>query len=66
MINMVVRMFMRQLINRGVSAGIDRAFGSRKDPRQMTAEERRQHEQAQANAKRSKRALRTLRRFGRF
>lgn len=66
MINMVVRMILRRLINRGVSAGIDRAFGSAKDPRQMTVEERRRHEQAQANAKRSKKALRVVRRFGRF
>ena len=66
MINMVVRMILRRLINRGVSAGLDRAFGANKDPRQMTAEERRKHEQAQANAKRSKQAIRVARRFGQF
>ena len=66
MINMVVRMVMRQLINRGVSAGLDKAFGSEKDPKDMTPDERQKHQQSQANAKRSKQAIRVARRFGRF
>ena len=66
MINMVVRMVMRQLINRGVSAGLDKAFGSEKDPKHMTPDERQKHQQSRANAKRSKQAIRVARRFGRF
>lgn len=65
-INMVLRMAMRRVIGRGVNAGIDRAFGTKKASADMSPEDRAKARAAGQNAARSKRAIRNIRRFGRF
>jgi hypothetical protein len=59
-INMVIQQVIRQFINRGMSAGIDRLTRGKGDATPEHQADRRQ------NADRAKGAIRLLRRFGRF
>lgn len=73
-LNMIMRQFMGQLINRGMRAGFDKA-GQMADqrkaargepvkaPRDMTPEERRQHKLAKMQAKQARQKMRGLRKF---
>ncbi|MBJ3761858.1 hypothetical protein ILP92_03730 [Maribius pontilimi] len=65
-VNRMIGFFLRRVMHHGINAGIDSAFGGAKDPKDMTPEERKKHQAAKQNAKRSKQALRMMRRFGRF
>ncbi|MCR8725253.1 hypothetical protein [Frigidibacter sp. ROC022] len=63
----LLRTVMRQLVNRGVKAGIDRAAGGRKArdgaARDMTPEERRQAKEARQTARRARQAAKLSRRM---
>lgn len=66
LITMVVRMFMRKLVNRGVNAAIGKA-GRRGEPRRdMTPQERKTAGSAKRTARHARQAGRLFRRMGRF
>ena len=62
MINMVVRMVMRQAINLGIAKGVD-AWAKRQGREDATPE---QKAQTAESKKRAKQAIRVTRRIGRF
>ena len=62
----LVRLFLRRAASRGARRGIDRLAGQDKPPDRMTPEDRRKARATKAQAKTARRALRTIRRFGRF
>ncbi len=76
-INMIIRQFMGQLINRGMRAGFDKA-GSMADrrkaargehvptPEEMTPQERRQQRAANQQARQARQQLKATRRATRF
>jgi hypothetical protein len=64
-INMVMRMLGRRLINGGINKGIDLAAGRGKPAAEMTPEEHAQATQARQLAKRARQAARITRRLGR-
>lgn len=64
--NQLVRMAMRLLMNRGVNAGIKNVAHRGRDPKDMTAVERRAARAIQQNTGKARRMLNVLRRFGRF
>ncbi|SER97103.1 hypothetical protein SAMN04490244_104214 [Tranquillimonas rosea] len=63
---MIGRRLMRQMINKGVDAGIDKTLGAKKDKRDMSRSEREQLQASKTNSKRAKKGLRVLRKIGRF
>ena len=66
MIQMIFRMALRPLINRGMNAAIDKVMGKGKAPEDMTPEERQQAKAAKDTAKRARQMARATRRMGRF
>ena len=62
LINMVIRLVMRQVINLGISKGVD-AWAKRQGREDATPE---QKAQTTENKKRAKQAIRVTRRIGRF
>ena len=62
LINMVLRIFMRKAVNKG----IDMAANRGKSPAEMTPEEREQAQQAKQTAKKARKLARLARRIGRF
>ena len=71
LINMVIRIVMRQVIGRGINAGIDMATRRRSEggaPGQGEAapQDRRQAAEGRETARRAKQAMRVTRRIGRF
>ncbi|MGH1329300.1 MAG: hypothetical protein ACRBBK_00315 [Paracoccaceae bacterium] len=66
LINMVVRMVLRPLINKGIKAGIDRASRGRA-PADQTPEQKALHDQqSNETSKRARQAAKLGRRMGRF
>ena len=63
-LNMVIRMFTRRMINLGVNKGIDVAARRGKPEAEMTPEEREQSRAARVAAKRARQAVRIGRRLG--
>ncbi|HGG64819.1 MAG TPA: hypothetical protein ENK34_09645 [Rhodobacteraceae bacterium] len=61
-INMLLRMFMRKAVNKG----IDMAARRGKPPAEMTAEERAQAQKAKQTAGKAQKLARLARRMGRF
>ena len=64
--NRIVQMIMRQVMSRGINAGIDRVAGGGKQRANMTPEERAQAKRGQENGKRAKQMAKLTRRFGKF
>lgn len=69
-ISRLSRMVMRRLLNKGVTAGIDRVVGGKSqradDQAEMTPQARRQSKEARQFARRAKQAARMVRRIGKF
>ncbi|MEP3347792.1 MAG: hypothetical protein ABJN34_02170 [Litoreibacter sp.] len=63
MINMVIRMVTRRLVNMGISKGIDVAAKRGQRGEDLTSEQR---QKAGENSKRAKQAVKMSRRIGRF
>ena len=63
-VNMVMRIFARRMVNMGVNKGIEVAARRGKPEAEMTPEERAQARQAQVAAKRARQAMRIGRRLG--
>ncbi|MEM9349325.1 MAG: hypothetical protein AAGA47_03620 [Pseudomonadota bacterium] len=67
MINMVMRIFMRKVISKGMDKGFEMAAGSRKKGGHGVSEEDRAEMAAmRQNKKRAKKAMRISRRMGKF
>lgn len=66
LINMVVRMFLRKVIGRGMDAGLDRMARSNKNKPSSPEGDRAQKEQGRDMAKRGRSAMRVVRRISRF
>ncbi|WP_426372235.1 hypothetical protein [Aliiroseovarius sp. PTFE2010] len=66
MINMIVRMALRPLINRGINAGIDRMSKGKTDGTASPEAKQAQQAQAKEAAKRARQAARVTKRMGRF
>ncbi len=64
-LQMIINTVLRQLINKGVSAGINHVAGRGKPASQMTPEEREQAQTAKETAKRARQAANLARRLGR-
>ena len=65
-VNRMLTFLLRRFVRQGINAGIDRAYGVSKSRKDMSPEERAQHNRARQNSKRSKQAMKMMRRFGRF
>ena len=68
-INMIVRIFLKRMINTGINKGIGMASnqrGPKKRARDMTPDERAQAQQASETTQRARQLTRLARRFGRF
>lgn len=66
-INMVMRLFLRKAINRGIGAGVNMAARRGKGAKPSDpAAERQQTAQGKNMSKRAKQAMRVARRVGRF
>jgi hypothetical protein len=63
LINMVMRMFVNKLVNKGMDAGINAVSKRNGSNEQMSAEQKQSNGQ---NAKLAKGAMRMMRRVGRF
>ena len=59
----ILNMVMRQLVNRGINAGIDHLSRRGKAPQQMTPEEREQARKARDLAQKAQKAARLTRRL---
>ena len=59
----IIRMLMRRLVNRGISAGINHVSRKGKAPEDMTPAERRKAREMRQNAKRARQAARMMRRM---
>lgn len=66
LINMIVRMVTRQLLHRGVNAGIDAVAGRGKSREEMSRDERQQARSAKKSVGRANQAMRAARRIGRL
>jgi hypothetical protein len=64
-VNMVMRLFGRRLINTGINKGIELASRRGKPAAEMTEAERAQAQNARAAVKRARQAARIARRLGR-
>lgn len=64
--NQIFRMLARMFLNKGINAGVNRAFGQGKANKDMTPEERRRAAAGKQGSKRAKQAIRMMRRMGRF
>ena len=62
-IDMLIRMVMRKLMNFGINKGIEMASGKGKTPAEMTPEERKAAGDMRAAAKRARQAARITRRM---
>lgn len=62
-INMVINLFLRKVVSRGIDAGIDYAAGKAKAPQEMTPSEQEQARIARETAKRAKQAASLTRRL---
>jgi hypothetical protein len=65
-VNIIMRMFVRKAVTRGMSAGIGRMAGGGKATSEMTPDERRAAQAAKKTARRAKQATKLSRRVGRF
>lgn len=65
LLQMIISMVMRQLINRGVKSGIDYAARRGKPADEMTPEDRTLGQDAKTMAKRARQAANLARRMGR-
>ena len=65
LIQMIINMVMKQMINRGVKSGIDYAVRRGKPMDEMTPEDRKLGQDAKAMAKRARQAANLARRMGR-
>ena len=63
-LNMVINMFLRKVIGKGVDAGINYAVGRGKPAQDLTPEEQAQTREAQVVAKRARQAASLARRLG--
>ncbi len=64
-INMVINLFLRKVLSRGIDAGIDYAAGKGKSRQEMTPEELSTAAAARDTAKRARQAANLARRLGR-
>ncbi len=64
-IQMIINTIMRQLINRGISAGINHVAKRGKSDDQMTPDDHQQAQDAKQIAKRARQAANAARRLGR-
>jgi len=65
-INLIMRMFVRKAVSKGMDAGISRIAGRGKAPADMTREERQQAKSAKHSARRARQGLKMSRRIGRL
>ncbi|MCV2872979.1 hypothetical protein OEZ71_11805 [Defluviimonas sp. WL0050] len=65
LINTIVNIVTRRLINLGINKGIDTVARKGKPKNKMTAEDRKQAQDARALAKRARQAAKITRRLGR-
>lgn len=65
-ISMIIRLFVRKIMSRGIDAGLDYASGRGKKPEDMTKEERKQAQAGKETAKRARQATKLSRRIGRM
>ena len=65
LINMIVNIVTRRLINFGINKGIDLAARKGKPKDQMTAKDQKQEKDARETAKRARQAAKVTRRMGR-
>lgn len=63
-LNMIISMFLRKVIGKGMDAGINYAVGRGKPAQDLTPEERAQSREAQIAAKRARQAASLARRIG--
>jgi len=66
MINMVMRLFIRKVMNRGIDAGLKYATRRGKKPENMTPEDQAQERAGKETAKRARQAAKLGRRIGRM
>ncbi|KPP84607.1 MAG: hypothetical protein HLUCCO07_05775 [Rhodobacteraceae bacterium HLUCCO07] len=65
-INLVMRMFIRKAVGRGMNAGINRLAGKGKSREEMSPEERRKARQGKQSARRARQAMKMGRRIGKM
>ncbi|MDF0601367.1 hypothetical protein P1J78_11545 [Psychromarinibacter sp. C21-152] len=65
-VNMVMRLFFRKVLSRGIDAGMDRMSRSRKGAPEDPDAAREQSKAGRDTARRAKKAMRVGRRIGRF
>ncbi|MGV8986712.1 MAG: hypothetical protein ACOH2H_10545 [Cypionkella sp.] len=63
LIQMILRRFMGQMINRGISAGFNRVGGKGKAPTEMSTEERKQAQGARKAGQRARQAANIAKRM---
>ena len=63
LINMITRIFVRKVVNKGISAGIDRVSGGGKSRDDMTQAERQQARKGKQAAQTARKAARIARRM---
>ena len=63
LINMVMRIFVRKVLNKGINAGMDRMAGGGKPRTQMTEAERKQAQKGKRAAQTARKAARITRRM---
>lgn len=65
-INIIMRMFIRKAVNKGMDAGINRLAGKGKSREEMSPEERRAARGGKQAARRARQAMKMSRRAGRM
>lgn len=65
-IDMIMRLFVRKAVSKGMNAGINRIAGGGKAPSEMTAKERQAAKSGKQSAKRAKQGMKMARRIGRL